>query len=350
MHCLRSLAVFLVRPAWYPISLALLTLLVARPSCTAAESAPAPAEPRRLRLLTSFLPIHSLVTSVAGDAAEVQNWLPKGVDPHEFQFAPRDLQRLANADFLFVMGLGLEGWTEAHLRKISGHSGLRVVDVSHELPAADLIQETAEHGHDHDHDHAGDHDHDASPSRTPAAAGARPNPHVWLDPRLMLSLLAVVSNTLVQADAPRAAQYRQRATECARRLDRLDEEYRSTLDSARQTAFVTLHNAFPYLARRYELRLVGVVETTAAEEPSAQELAELTQTVRREKAQVIFTESRPSRMARRLAADLGMRTAVLETLETGEFGPDAYENGMRRNLEVLRRQLGGSASAPPARP
>lgn len=347
MHCPRSLAVFRVRPAQFPVWLALLVLLGLPIASVAAEaSPPSPGEPRRLRLLTSFLPVHSLVASVAGDAADVQNWLPKGVDPHEFQFAPRDLQRLAQADYLFVMGLGLEGWTEAHLRKISGHSGLRLVDVSQQLPTAELIQESAEHDHDHGHDH----DHDAAtPSRSTSGAGPRANPHVWLDPRLMLPLLAVVSNTLVQADAPHAAQYRERAADYARRLATLDEDYRSALAPARQTAFISLHNAFPYLARRYELRLVGVVEATAAEEPSAQELAELTQTVRREKARVIFTESRPSRMANRLAADLGLKTAVLETLETGEFSSDAYEKGMRRNLEVLRRHLGGANNAPPDR-
>lgn len=304
----------------------------------------AEASPKRLRLLTSFLPVHSIASTIAGDRAEVENWLPRGVDPHEFQFAPRDLKRLANADILFVLGLGLEGWSEAHLRSISGNPALRVVELARGIPPQQLLTEEGAHEHaaepDHDHDHGTDH-----PPKEGVGNRAQPNPHIWLDPLLMLGMVQSLSNSLVQSDPAQAGYYSARAAGLARRLEDLHLKYDSTLGPARSTAFITLHNAFPYLARRYQLRLVGVVETTAAEEPSAQELAELTRTVRKEQARVIFTDGRPSRMAARLAKDLRLVPAALETLETGDFGAEAYEAGMLRNLEVLRRTL---VLAPPA--
>ena len=55
---------------------------------------------------------------------------------------------------------------------------------------------------------------------------------------------------------------------------------------------------------------------------------------------VLFTEPQhPDKLARRLAEDLKLRVLPLDTLETGEFTPSAYEDGMRKNLQSLRQAL-----------
>ena len=297
-----------------------------------ARSAPPPPAPS-LRVLTSFLPVHSLALSVAGDRAIVENWLPQGVDPHEFQFSPRDLKRLREARLLVVAGLNLEGWTQKQLQTASGNPLLEIVEASGDLPPGVLVHDRSDHGHAHEaHESGPGHDH-----------GGGPNPHFWLDPMLGAHAVTNLVRAFSAADPAHAGAYASNGARCVARLHALDAEYRQSLTPLRTNAFITFHDAFPYVARRYDLKLVGVVESSAAEDPSARELAALAAMVRREGVRVLFVDGAPTRLARRLAADLKLRMATLETLEIGKLGPTAYEDGLRRNLLALREALGAPA-------
>lgn len=309
----------------------LATAILARAATLAAAPegvAPSPTRPTgKPTVLTSFLPIHSLSVAIAGDQADVQNWLPQGVDPHDFQFSPRDLRRLRSASLLIVGGLGLEGWSEAKLRKLSGNPTLKLVEAAAGLPKEALIVDPCGHDHDHDHD-------------APAHAET-PNPHFWLDPILMTHAVTNIARALQDIDPTHAEAYQRNAAAATESLQTLHLEYARTLAQS-STAFITYHGAFPYLARRYNLRLVGVVESGPTDQPSARQLSDLGRLVRSENARVLFMDGEPPRLARQLASDLKLKLASLETLETGAFGPKAYENGMRRNLEVLRKALSPS--------
>lgn len=296
---------------------------------TRANAAPAPAPSPKPTVLTSFLPIHSLTLAIAGSEVTVENWLPAGVDPHDFQFSPRDLRRLRDATLLVTGGLGLEGWTEPKLRSLSGNPSLRLVEAAHSLPAESLIQEAC--GHDHEHDHDSD-----------AAHAHAPNPHFWLDPVLMTHAATNILKALQNAFPQSADAFARHAAEAIAGLNRLHADFTRDLNGA-STPFITYHNAFPYLARRYNLRLVGVVESGATDQPSARQLSDLGQLVRKENARVLFMDGEPPRLARRLSSDLRLRLASLETLETGELGLEAYEKGMRRNLQTLKTVLRGES-------
>ncbi len=115
---------------------------------------------------------------------------------------------------------------------------------------------------------------------------------------------------------------------------------RSTLQPLSKKHFVTYHNAFPYLVRRYDLALDGVIEVSSSVEPSPGYLVKLLRRLRLQPIQVIFTERQShSRLSVQLARDLGVPYAPLDTLETGSLIPEAYEQGMRDNLETLKRYL-----------
>lgn len=313
--------------------LAALLALIPCPFLHAASPASQPTPGSPPRVLTSFLPVFSLARQIAGQRASVENWLPQGVDPHEFQFQPRDLRRLRDADLLIVAGLGLEPWKESQLRAASGNPRLRILEALPKLPAGLEIAaggKDSDHDHDHDHGPADPQDHDHA-----KAHGGGPNPHYWLDPVLTAFAVTNLAEALIAADPGGREVYQSNARATVERLTALHREFAAALAPHRQAAFISYHDAFPYLARRYELRRVGVVEGNAAEEPSAREIAELAATVRREKARVLFVDGKPSRLARRLAADLGLEIAILETLETGPLETGAYEAGMRRNLKSL---------------
>lgn len=74
------------------------------------HEAPAPKNESKPIIYTSFFPIQNLVESVAGDAAEVREFMPTGVDPHLWEPTARDIKKLASAQLLVINGANMEPW------------------------------------------------------------------------------------------------------------------------------------------------------------------------------------------------------------------------------------------------
>jgi zinc/manganese transport system substrate-binding protein len=282
------------------------------------------AEAERLRVMATFAPLYCFAVNVAGDAADVTCLLPPNAGPHEYALRPGDARRIAEADVIVMNGLGLEDAYEAALAsnpravRIRASAGIRQLPGSREIVIEDGSAECA-HGHDHDHGM---------------------NPHVWLDPVLAKRQVLVIAEGLAKADAANAEGYRARGRAYAAQLEALHGEWREAMASVANRRFVALHDAFPYLARRYGLEQAGVVSEFPGREPTPRYLASLIETIRRERVAAVLGEpgSSPA-LVRRIAADTGARTALLDSMETGEWSASFYTTVSRRNLAVLREAL-----------
>ncbi len=294
----------------------------------------AAAAPKKLKVLTSFMPVYCFTVNVAGDLADVENLLPGNVGPHDYQFSRRDVQKVNAADVIVVNGLGLESWLDKLLQNagrpkvvVEAAAGLRGELITR-MPQLETEGKPAA----------------ASP---PQAAEGRPNPHIWLDPHLAAHAVTNILATLQKADPAHAAGYAANAAGYVDRLGKLDADIRQGLAPAKNSPVVTYHDAFPYFARRYDLWIVGVIEVVPDVEPSPRYLAELGQAVRRQGVKVIFTEPQYSgKLARQFGQDLNVPVAPLDTLETGPLTPTAYADAMRGNLRVLQKYLLPHAPAP----
>ena len=104
------------------------------------------------------------------------------------------------------------------------------------------------------------------------------------------------------------------------------------------------HEAFGYLAHRYDLHQIPITGLTPEEEPTAARLAEVARIAKQEKAKVIFFETLVSpKIAETLAREVGARAEVLDPLEgLGAGSRDDYISVMRSNLATLRSALGCS--------
>src|SRR5690349_4221298 len=62
----------------------------------------------KLRVLTTIFPLYDFAREVGGDAVEVRNLLPPGVDPHEYALSPSDAALVSHADLLIANGRGMD--------------------------------------------------------------------------------------------------------------------------------------------------------------------------------------------------------------------------------------------------
>ena len=66
-------------------------------------------EVKKVQVVTTTNFVADWVENVGGDRVEVFSLVPTGADPHGFQPGARDVARIADADLVFSVGLGLEG-------------------------------------------------------------------------------------------------------------------------------------------------------------------------------------------------------------------------------------------------
>ncbi len=271
----------------------------------------------KVRVVAAFYPLAEAARQVGGSHVDVTNLTPVGAEPHDFELTPEDLDRILDADLLVDMGRGFQPAVEDAAKQRDGTT-LAVLD---ELPIG-----------------AGEQEVDADSER-----GL--DPHVWLDPTLMARIVDAVRDALIDTDPAHAADYRRRARASTTKLRQLDDEYRDGLRHCRVRDFVTSHESFAYLARRYGLRQLGIAGVSPDEEPSPDRISQLADLARREYVRVIFTEDFVSqRLADTVAREAGgLRTEVLSPLEglteDQQRAGDDYVSVMRSNLRKLRSAL-----------
>lgn len=274
---------------------------------------PQPQQSGRLRVLTTFLPLYVFTANVAGEYADVENLLPGGVGPHEYAFSPADVQKIVSADVLVMNGLGLEEWMD-DLVEQSGTAAVRIV-ASEGISGQGIPDRDAEHGGD-----------------------TAVNPHIWLDPVRAGQMVLFLGERLAAVDPPHAAAYRGNAAGYAARLGTLHRDYEEQLGIFPQEKrrFVAFHSALDYLAERYDLEQVAVIEEFPGKEPSAQYLASVVDVIRSKNVRALFSEPQFSpKVIQTVAAETGRTVREVDTVETGAFAMDTYERIMRKNLQTF---------------
>ena len=286
-----------------------------------------PAAKDRLRVLVSLPAYFSWTSQIGGRWVTVEPLLPDNADPHHFQFRPRDLQRVRRADLILLNGAGLEDWLKPALRQQAPDSEGKIVEISAGYPRAQWIFDDAES------------EGNETSSHPPDPSGF-PNPHFWLDPVFASFAVSNILQILQRAAPAHADSFGTNASVYLDRLRKLDADFIAFRKPLKSPALVTVHPAFPYLCRRYQLSLIGALEVVPGVEPSPKHLSRLIREIRTHRVGTLFVEPHSgSRLAEQLASDLKLSTDELDTMETGAWSANAYEDGMRRNLCALSRSL-----------
>ncbi|MDP3767208.1 MAG: metal ABC transporter substrate-binding protein [Dehalococcoidia bacterium] len=267
-------------------------------------SAGGPSAEKKLSAVATLEIFADMARQVGGERVEVSALLPPGADAHTYELPPNRVADIAEADVALMNGLGLEASTEDVIEENAG--GL-VVELAEGLPVID------------------------------------DNPHLWLDARLAARYVERIRDAFVDLDPADRAEYEANASAYLDELGDLDHEFEGAIQSIppENRKLVTFHDAFPYLAERYGLEVVAVVVTSPGQEPSAADVAELTERLSAEDVPAVFREPQlNARILEQAADEAGVQ--VLELL-SDSFNKDvaSYVDLMRFNMEQLVRGLGG---------
>jgi zinc transport system substrate-binding protein len=170
------------------------------------------------------------------------------------------------------------------------------------------------------------------------------DPHIWLNPVLAQDQVLAIRDALIDADPDGKEIDEENAEAFVKELKALDEDYQTTLKDAEHRAFVVQHQAFGYLADRYDLEQIAIGGLSTEVEPSPSRIAEIGELVQEHNVPVIYYQQRASSsIAQTVANETGTETAVLYDLEVlseellaNDLG---YLEAIRHNLEALQASI-----------
>jgi zinc transport system substrate-binding protein len=279
-------------------------------------------------VVAAFYPFAYVADRVAGPHAAVTNLTAPGAEPHDLELSPQQVAAVAESDVV-VYEQGFQPAVDEAVEQNAEGAVVEVTDVvSLSTGGADAhADEHAAGGSGHEHEEmAGD-------------------PHVWQDPTKLAAVAQEMGRTLARTDPRHAADYRRNAAALVADLRALDRQFRQGLADCQRRTIVTGHAAFAHLASRYGLQMVPIAGVSPDTEPSPARLAELEQVVSDQNVTTVFTETLASpAIARTLAQEAGVRTAVLDPIEglSAATADEDYFSLMRSNLAALRKANGCS--------
>lgn len=273
-----------------------------------------------LQVLASFYPLQYLAEQVGGDLVSVSSLTPPGAEPHDLELSLSQVAEVGSADLVVY----LSDFQAAVDEAVDTNAPAHLVD------AADAVHlhESDEDDHAEDEDDHADHDHGSL------------DPHFWLDPTRMPPVADSIADALAEVDPDHADDYAAGAARVTEQMTDLDQQFTAGLATCEQRTIVTSHEAFSYLAERYDLKQVGISGIDPEAEPSPARLREVSDTIADLGVSTIFFETLASpKVAETLAAELGVNTAVLDPLEGLTDDTQDYLSVAGTNLETLRTAL-----------
>ena len=316
-------------------AVALSALLPAVASCGSGSSGSSGSGASEgIDVVAAFYPYAYVAGRVAGEAATVHNLTPPGVEPHDLELTPQQVADLADAD-LVVYQAGFQPAIDLAVEQNPPGEALDVTDV---VALRDTSTHDTDAGHtDTDHTDT-DTDHtDTDTDHTDTESSV--DPHLWLDPTLLIPITRRVADVLADLDPANAGDFAANADRLIADLSRLDAKFRSGLADCDRTEVVTSHAAFGYLTSRYALTMVPIAGLSPDADPSPQHLAELHSLISEHGITTVFAETLGTKAyADTLASDLGVEAAVLDPIEglADEESGEDYLSLMRSNLAALR--------------
>lgn len=287
----------------------------------AMSAVPAAAQqPAKLKVVASFSILADFVRNVGGDRIDVVTLVGPDADAHAFAPTPAHARTVAEANLIFINGLGFEGWI-ARLIKAAGSRADAIAATTGVKP----LKDGQKHGHSH----------------------SATDPHAWQSVANAKIYVGNIRDALVKADPAGRQIYEANAKAYGEKLDALESEV--TADVARIPAdrrrIITSHDAFGYFAASYGVKFIAPAGVSTETEASARDVARIITQIKTQKIPAVFLENVSSaRLMEQIARETGAKVGgqLYSDALSGPDGPaPTYIEMMRHNVRQLGSALTG---------
>jgi ABC-type Zn uptake system ZnuABC Zn-binding protein ZnuA len=268
------------------------------------------------RVVATTTQVADMAAIIGSDRVELVRLLKPGIDAHDYEPSPADVEAIASAQLVVENGVGLESWLHDTIES-SGYDG-PVVDASQGVRLRQV--------------------------------GGEPDPHIWQDPGNAMVMAANIERGLARADPESAGFYQANLAGYLEDLQNLDAWVERQTAGLANRKVVTNHDAFGYYLDRYHLQLVGSVIPSfdSSAELSGRDIRDLVAKIKAAGVKAVFSEtSLPPRAAETIGREAGVKVVTgTDALYGDSLGPPgsdgaSYYRMIRHNTRTIVTNLGG---------
>lgn len=263
-------------------------------------------------IVTSFYPMYIMTINITRNIKniKVENMTkPQTGCLHDYQLTPADLKTLEGASFFVINGAGMESFLD---KVIKQQTDLKIIEASKNI---EIIK-----------DKNGDE-----------------NPHVWVSISNAIIQVKNIADQLASADKTNALQYQRNAEIYISKLEKMKKKMHLVLDPIKNKDIITFHEAFPYFAKEFNLKIAAIIEREPGTPPTPKELDDTIKIIKDSHIKALFAEPQyPLNVAKAIAYETGARIYSLDPAVTGDSNPNAfneYIDIMELNLKSLQKAL-----------
>jgi zinc/manganese transport system substrate-binding protein len=275
----------------------------------------------KIKVVATFSVIGDMVSNVAGDKVDIVTLVGPAGDTELFKPSLADGKNVAEAKIVFMNDLNdeFEPWLEPLLKQAK-FGGAKII-VSR-----------------------GAKTHTSTEERAPRSKTGEEeiDQHAWLDPKNGIVYVRNIAAALAKSDPANAAEYRARADAYIKELQALDAWAKAEIAAvpAAKRRVLASHDSLQYLAKAYGITLLSINGWTNNSEPSAAELARLTQQIRQENIHALFLDSitdprAMQQVAKETGASIG-GTLYGDALSKPGEEADTYLKMIRHDVTTLK--------------
>ena len=304
---------------WLWGAIALVSLLLK--SCMPTTEEAASAINDNPTVVTTNTLLADWTTQIGGDEINVVGLLAPGTDPHVYEPVPADSRAFEEADLILYNGYNLE----PGLIRLMNSAGVNARKVA----VGEVVQ----------------------PLQMEDQGNRVPDPHVWGNAENAIAMVEAIRDELIELSPDDQAVFEANAAAYIAELDQLHtwigEQIATIPPNQRQ--LITTHDAFQYYAQAYGLEVRGtLIGISTEEQPSAQTVRRLVESVRAARVPAIFAETTINpRLIATVAEEAGVQLAEQELYSDslGAAGSEAetYVQMMVFNTQAIVENLGGQA-------
>lgn len=269
-------------------------------------------EATEFNIVASFYPMYIMAKNVARDVpgVSVSNLTPPLTGClHDYTASPNDMKKLARAQVFVANGAGMESSLD---KIVAQYPEIKIARLSNSIG---LIKGKG---------NVGD------------------NPHVWVSIADAIVEVKNLGQVLEEFDPAHKDLYKKNTADYVAKLEKLRDKMHTELAPYKGRPIITFHEAFPYFAQEFGFQIAAVVEREPGSEPSAKELAQTIDLIKKNNIPALFSEPQyPAAAAETIAKETGARVYALDPAATGPDDFDAYLNIMENNLKVLKEAFKG---------
>lgn len=267
---------------------------------------------------TSFYPLQFALERIAGSNADIIN-IGAGRDPHDFRPSTQAIRTLQDSDLVVLQGAGFEPWGEDVAAQLTA-SSIPLLFATDDLSLSV---------------HTGDHHHDEETEAHHNDTHAQLDPHTWLDPVLFADTVDHLGEALATLDPEFATAYTANAEALQAELAALHTSYQTRLVNCAYDEAIISHDAFGYLASRYQLEMHPIAGLSTQDTPSATTLATLRKEAAAGVGAILLEDSSVTAYGETLARETGLTTLTINPIAFSVPEGSDYLSLMHDNLDTL---------------